>query len=47
MEATFEAAGVVQSDPLDEMKEESMPHSEKGKIEDKDDKSIISREDVV
>ena len=38
---------MVQSDPLDEMKEESMPHPEKGKNEDKDDKIIISGEDVV
>ena len=38
---------MVQSDPLDEMKEESMPHPEKGKNEDKDDKISISGEDVV
>ena len=38
---------MVQSDPLDEMKEESMPQPEKGKIEDQDDKIIISGEDVV
>ncbi|GMN19508.1 hypothetical protein TIFTF001_045196 [Ficus carica] len=37
---------MVQSDPLDEIKEESMPHPEKRKKEDKDDK-IISGQDVV
>ena len=47
VESTFEGEGLVQSDPLDEMKEESMPHPEKGKNEDKDDKIIISGEDVV
>ena len=47
MEATFEAAGVVQFDPLYEMKEKSMPHPQKGKIEEQDDKVAISGEDVV
>ena len=47
MEATFEGEWLVQSDPLDELKEESMPHPEKGKIEDQDDKSVLSGEDVV
>ena len=47
MEATFDAAGVVQSDPRDEMNQESMPHPQKGKIEAQDDKNIISGEDVV
>ena len=47
MEAPFEGEGLVQSDPLDELKEESMPHPEKGKNEDKDDKISISGEDVV
>ena len=47
MEATIEGDGLVQSDPLDEPKEESMPHPEKGKNEDKDDKISISGEDVV
>ncbi|GMN60739.1 hypothetical protein TIFTF001_029838 [Ficus carica] len=40
--------GMVQSDPFDEIKEESMPHLEKEKKrEDKDDKNIISGHDVV
>ncbi|GMN34951.1 hypothetical protein TIFTF001_044963, partial [Ficus carica] len=49
LEATLQGnarEGMVQSDPLDEIKEESMPHPEKGKKEDKDDK-IISGQDVV
>ena len=47
MEAPFGGEGLVQSDPLDELKEESMPHPEKGKNEDKDDKISIGGEDVV
>ncbi|GMN71007.1 hypothetical protein TIFTF001_053336, partial [Ficus carica] len=49
LEATLQGnmgEGMVQSDPLDEINEESMPHPEKGKKEDKDDK-IISGQDVV
>ena len=38
---------MVQSDPLDEIKEESMPHPDKGKKEGKDAKIIISGQDVV
>ena len=47
MEATIEGDGLVQSDPLDEPKEESMPHPSEGKNEDKDDKISISGEDAV
>ena len=43
----MEGEWLVQSHTLDEMKEESMPHLKTGKNEDKDDKIIISGEDVV
>ena len=47
LEATLQGEGMVQSDPLDEIKEESMSHPEKGKKEAKDDKIISSGQDVV